>query len=193
MLHPQPDWPKTLDEFRAWHERQPDVWEFIHGVPKLMAPGSMAHTLLKSNTGRVLGNALDQTGCRALVDGAIVEVEGSSLIPDVVGTRSRLDFAMPRINDPIIIVEVLSPSNEKDDIGRKLALYLKIAALRHYLVIHQDRRQIVHHERRDNLGGAFLTTISPPDPLRLDPPGIEIELAALYDGVPLAADQPERP
>jgi hypothetical protein len=41
MLHPQPDWPKTLDEFRAWHERQPDVWEFIDGVPKLMAPGSM--------------------------------------------------------------------------------------------------------------------------------------------------------
>ena len=36
MLHPQPDWPKTLDEFRAWHERQPEVWEFIHGVPKLM-------------------------------------------------------------------------------------------------------------------------------------------------------------
>jgi hypothetical protein len=34
--HPQPDWPKTLDEFRAWHERQPEVWEFIHGVPKLI-------------------------------------------------------------------------------------------------------------------------------------------------------------
>ena len=32
-----------------------------------MAPGSMAHTLIKSNAGRVLGNALDQTGCRALV------------------------------------------------------------------------------------------------------------------------------
>lgn len=34
MLHQHSDWPKTLDEFRAWHERQPDVWEFIHGVPK---------------------------------------------------------------------------------------------------------------------------------------------------------------
>jgi hypothetical protein len=63
------DWPKTLDEFRAWHERQPEVWEFIDGVPKLMAPDSMAHTLIKSNAGRLLGNALDQTGCRALVDG----------------------------------------------------------------------------------------------------------------------------
>jgi Uma2 family endonuclease len=143
MLHPQPDWPKTLDEFRAWHERQPDVWEFIDGVPKLMAPGSMAHTLLKSNVGRVLGNALDQTGCRALVDGTIIEVEGSSLIPDVVVACSELDFTTPRVDAPIIIVEVLSPSNEKDDVGRKLALYLRIPSLHHYLVIHQDRRLVV--------------------------------------------------
>jgi hypothetical protein len=49
MLHPHPDWPKTLEEFRAWHERQPEVWEFIHGTPKLMAPGSKAHTLIESN------------------------------------------------------------------------------------------------------------------------------------------------
>jgi Uma2 family endonuclease len=184
MLHEHPDWPKTLEEFRAWHERQPDVWEFILGVPKLMAPGSMAHTLIKTNAGRVLGNALDQTGCRALVDGAIIEVEGSSLIPDVVVTCSDLDFTTPRIDDPIIIVEVLSPSNEKDDVGRKLALYLKISSLHHYLVMHQDRRLVVHHQRRDDLGDSFLTTIAPPDPLRLDPPGIEISLAAIYEGVP---------
>jgi Uma2 family endonuclease len=78
-----------------------------------------------------------------------------------------------------------SRSNEKDDTGRKLALYLEIPSHRHYLVIHQDRRQIVHHERRDDLAGAFLTNIAPPDPLRLDPPGIDLPFAAVYDGVPL--------
>ena len=184
MLHSDPDWPKTLDEFRLWHERQPDVWEFIDGVPKLMAPGSKAHTLIKSNTHAALARAVQGTSCRAL-DGAIVEIEGSSLIPDVVVTCSELDFETPRVDDPIIIVEVLSPSNEKDDIGRKLALYLKIPSLHHYLTIHQDRRLIVHHQRRDDLDGAFLTRIAPPDPLRLDPPGIDLALAAIYDGVPL--------
>jgi Uma2 family endonuclease len=182
---PQPDRPRTLEEFRAWHDHQPDVWEFIDGVPKLMAPGSKTHTLLKSRVGRLLGSALDGTACEALVDGAIVEVEGSSLIPDVVVTCSPMDFATPRVDEPVIIVEILSPSNEGDDTGRKLSLYLKIPSLRHYLVIHQDRRQIVHHERRDDLGGAFLTNIAPSDPLRLDPPGIDLALAAVYDGVPL--------
>jgi Uma2 family endonuclease len=185
MPEPQPDWPRTLEEFRVWHERQPEVWEFIDGALRLMAPGSKADTLVKSNAHTAFAMALRGTSCRALVDGAIVEVHGSSLIPDIVVTCGDLDFSTPRVDEPVIIVEILSPSNEKDDTGRKLALYLEISSLRHYLVIHQDRRQIVHHERRDDLGGAFLTTIAPPDPLRLDPPGIELPLAAIYDGVPL--------
>jgi Uma2 family endonuclease len=186
MPQPQPDWPKTLDEFRAWHERQPEVWEFIDGVPKLMAPGSKTHTLLKSNVGRLFGNAFEGTGRTVLVDGAIVEARGSSLIPDIVVTCEPLDFATPRVDEPMIVVEVLSPSGEKDDLGRKLALYLEVPSLRHYLVIHQDARRVVHHQRRDELGGQFLTTIVAGDMLRLEPPGIDLPLARLYDGVPVA-------
>jgi Uma2 family endonuclease len=185
-MQPQPDWPRSLDEFRAWHDRQPDVWEFIDGTPKLMAPGSKTHTLIKSNVGRALGESLRGSACSVLIDGAIVEVHGSSLIPDIVVTCVPLDFSTPRVDQPVLIVEILSPSNEGDDTGRKLALYLSIPSLRHYLVVHQDRRQIVHHERRDDLGGKFLTNIAPSDPLRLDPPGIELSLDAVYDGLPLS-------
>lgn len=184
MPEPQPNWPRNLEEFRAWHERQPDVWEFIDGALRLMAPGSNAHTLVKGNVHGAFAQALRGTDCRALVDGAIVEVHGSSLIPDIVVTCTDLDSSTPRVGEPVIIVEILSPSNERDDTGRKLALYLEISTLRHYVVIHQDRRQIVHHERRDDFGGAFLTTIAPPDPLRLDPPGIDLAFDAVYDGVP---------
>jgi Uma2 family endonuclease len=185
MPEPQADWPRTLEAFRVWHERQPEIWEFIYGVPKLMAPGSKAHTVIKGNAYAGLTQALHGTGCHALVDGAIVEVHGSSLIPDIVVTCAPLDFSTPRVDEPLIIALILSPSNQSDDMGRKLSLYLEIPSLRHYLVIHQDRRQIVHHQRRDALGGVFLTNIAPPDPLRLDPPGIEIALAAIYEGVPL--------
>ena len=184
-MQPRPDWPHNLDQFRDWQARQPEVWEFIDGAPKLMAPGSKAHTLIKSNVGRAIGEALRGTGCSVLIDGATVEVDGSSLIPDVVVTCAPLDFSTPRVDAPVLIVEILSPSNEADDVGRKLALYLGIPSLRHYLVVYQDRRQILHHERRDDLGGRFLTSIAPPDPLRLDPPGIELALDAVYDGVPV--------
>jgi Uma2 family endonuclease len=186
LMQPQPDWPRTLEEFRAWHQRQPEVWEFIDGTPKLMTPGSKAHVLIKTNVGSALREGLRGTGCSVLIDGAIVEVHGSSLIPDVVVTCVALDFSTPRVDEPVLVVEILSPSNEADDIGRKLALYLEIPGLRHYLVVHQDRRQIVHHERQGDHGGTFLTNVAPSDPLRLDPPGIELSVAAVYDGLPLA-------
>jgi Uma2 family endonuclease len=185
MPEPQADWPRTLAEFRVWHERQQEVWEFFRGVPKLRTPGSKARTVIKGNVACGLADALDRAACRVLVSGAIVEVQGSSLIPDIVVTCAPLDFSTPRVDEPLIIVEILSPSNQNDDMGRKLSLYLEIPSLQHYLVIHQDRRQIVHHQRRDDLGGVFLTNIAPADPLRLDPPGIEIALAAIYEGVPL--------
>jgi Uma2 family endonuclease len=125
------------------------------------------------------------TGCHSLVDGAIVEAHGSSLIPDIVVTCKPLDFSTPRVDEPMIIVEVLSPSGEKDDLGRKLALYLEVPSPRHYLVIHQDAQRVMHHQRRDELGGQFLTTIVAGEVLRLEPPGIDLPLARLYDGVPL--------
>ena len=45
------DWPRTIEEFEAWHARQPERWEFIDGQPRLMAPASMKHTIIKSNVG----------------------------------------------------------------------------------------------------------------------------------------------
>jgi Uma2 family endonuclease len=108
------------------------------------------------------------------------------LIPDIVVTCKPLDFSTPRVDEPMIIVEVLSPSGEKDDLGRKLALYLEVPSLRHYLVIHQEARRVVHHQRRDELGRQFLTTIVAGEVLRLEPPGIDLPLARLYDGVPVA-------
>ena len=185
MPEPQADWPHTLEDFRAWHERQPEVWEFIDGTPRLMAPGSKAHTLIKGNVHAALSQALRGTACRPLVDGAIVEVDGSSLIPHVVVACGPLDFSTPRVDDPVVVVEIMSPSSENDDIGRKLALYLRIPSLRHYVVVRQDARQIVHHQRRDDLGGMFLTNIAPADPLRLEPPGVDLPFAVIFEGVPL--------
>lgn len=177
------DLPRNLDEFRIWHERQPEVFEFIDGVPILMAPGSMTDTILKSRIGGLLAAALPGSGCEVLVDGAIVEIEGSSLIPDVVVTCEPVDLSTPRIDKPIIIVEVLSPSGEKDDLSRKLMLYIKIPALRHYLAVAQDTRRIIHHERPAGQEARFITTVVGGEVLRLEPPGIDLSLSRIYDGL----------
>ena len=55
---PSEDWPQTVAEFEAWHARQPERWEFIDGRPRLMAPGSLNHTIIKTNVGGVRSRLL---------------------------------------------------------------------------------------------------------------------------------------
>ena len=55
---PREDWPRTVAEFEAWHARQPERWEFYDGWPRLMAPASKSHTILKANIFRALDRAL---------------------------------------------------------------------------------------------------------------------------------------
>jgi Uma2 family endonuclease len=182
MHGPAANLPTTLAEFHAWHARQAEVFEFLDGMPTSMAPGSKAHTLIKGNVFAALRRALGNGPCRVLVDGASVETEASYLIPDVVVECGALDLATPSVAEPLVVVEIASPGSEKDDLARKERIYLGLPSLQHYLVVHQDRRAVVHHQRRDDLGG-FLTTIVQQGAIALDPPGVRLTLDDIYEGL----------
>jgi Uma2 family endonuclease len=77
--------------------------------------------------------------------------------------------------DPLIVVEVVSPSSVSRDSGSKLEGYFRLASVRHYLIVTTRDRAVIHHQR-DDAGG--ITCIIRDGPIRLDPPGIE--LAGLF-------------
>jgi Uma2 family endonuclease len=76
------------------------------------------------------------------------------------------------LSDPIIVVEVLSPSTSARDVGAKLVGYFQLPSLRHYLIVRHESRTIVHHERGDD--GVIVTRIVRDGPILLDPPGITL-------------------
>ena len=145
------DWPQTVAEFEAWHARQPERWEFIDGEPRLMAPASMKHSIIKGNAFAALRDALAGTPCHALVDGPQILTDEISAIPDVVVTYIHLDLSSPVIAEPVIIVEVMSPSSEADDTGRLWFSYRKNPSLKHYLVLSHDDRVVQVHSRAGDL------------------------------------------
>jgi Uma2 family endonuclease len=77
-----------------------------------------------------------------------------------------------KLSDPVIIVEVLSPSTSASDVGAKLAGYFPRPSLRHYLIARTENRTIAHHARGEK--GIILTRIVHDDPIVLDPPGITL-------------------
>jgi Uma2 family endonuclease len=178
------EWPRTVEEFEPWHARQPERWEFIDGQPRLMAPASMKHTIIKNNVGFALRQAVAELGCIALVDGPQILTDEISAIPVIVVTCSAIDLSTPVIAEPVIIVEVMSPSSEADDAGRKWFSYRKIPSLRHYLVLSQDQRVAQVHSRAGDLWRERFVSAGA---IELDDPPLRLEVEAIYAGSEIAA------
>lgn len=178
---PESELPRTLAEFETWHAMQPDRWEFIAGVPVMMAPGSLPHTIIKGNVHRHLANGLAGSPCRAFVDGAEVKSHRLSAIPDVVVTCGPIDLTSSTIAEPVVIVEVLSPSSERDDIGRKWEGYSLIPSLRHYLVVAQESRFVTVHTRTGPT--SFDERVYREGTIHLEAINVTLSLDEIYEGV----------
>lgn len=81
---------------------------------------------------------------------------------------------------------MLSPTSEANDTVHKLAAYAQLPSLRHYLVVWQDRRRVLHM-RRAGEGEPLQTTIVGDGVIRLEPPGLELAVARIYRRTSLAA------
>ena len=96
-----------------------------------------------------------------------------------------IDEGARLIPEPVIVVEVASPSTRLADINDKVEFYGGIASIRHYLVIEQDRRRVVYHGR--GASGGLEPRILRAGEIAFDPPGLRFALDALYQDTELAA------
>lgn len=173
--------PRTVAEFDRWNAEQPERWEFIGGVPVMMAPAANRHSLIKGNVFAALHAKLRRGPCRPLVDGPEVRSAKLVAVPDVVVTCEAIDGRSGRIGQPIVLVEVSSPSSERDDTERKWHSYCLIPSLQHYLVISQDERFLILHTRTGP--SSFLETIHKEGEVELSPIGVTLSLDEIYDGI----------
>jgi Uma2 family endonuclease len=183
MARTHVDAPMTADDFTAWAADQPGGrYELSGGVIVAMAPERAAHGRTKGSAYRALGDAVAAVGapCEVFTDGMAVRIDDlTQYEPDAaVRCGAPLDGDALVYDDPVIVVEVVSPSSRSLDTGAKLAGYFRLASLRHYLVIDPDRRTVVHHRRAAD--GSILTAIMGEGVIELDPPGIAFDIGALF-------------
>ena len=82
------------------------------------------------------------------------------------------------LTDPVVVVEVLSPSTAAIDHGLKLTAYFSLPSVQHYLILDPDRRVVIHHKRGQ--GDAIETRVCPRAAAKLDPPGFEVAIGAMF-------------
>ena len=172
----------TVDEFLLWAEGKDGHWELHDGVPVMMSPERLAHARTKGEAFVALRGAVQRAGlpCRVYPDGMAVRIDArTSYEPDASVACGRLppDDALA-IDDPILVVEVLSPSTAAVDHGRKLSGYFSLPSVQHYLILDPERRVAIWHKRGS--ADAIETRVVSGGDIRLDPPGLELAVAALF-------------
>lgn len=169
----------TVEDYLAWGEAQPERVraELINGQIVPMAPEQIKHVKIKGALFMALAGAISRAGlaCHALTDGATIRIDDHTAYePDAcVYCGDELPDDAMVVPDPVIVVEVLSPTSRHHDTSAKLIGYFKLPSVAHYLIVDPDLRVVTHHTRdRDPV------TLSA-GLLRLDPPGIELAVADL--------------
>lgn len=136
--------PETVEEFLLWPgDGRAKHYELVDGVVRAMAPGSTTHATIQANLAFLITSSLRNSGsrCRLLVTPGIVprlNARENFRVPDLGVTctpDTAQELAMP---DPLLLVEVLSPSNRAKTWTNVWA-YSTIPGLQEILVVHSTR------------------------------------------------------
>jgi len=172
----------TVDEYLAWTEGREGRFELYAGTVYAMSPERARHAEIKFKVQAALLAAIRRAGlpCFMLPDGMTVRIDESTAYePDaLVYCGLKLPPGAIEVPNPIIVVEVLSPSTKNIDGSLKLAGYFRVPSVMHYLIVEPDQPLIIHHARMQN--DAILTRILREGAIRLDPPGLDLPLNDIY-------------
>jgi Uma2 family endonuclease len=129
--------------------------EYFAGEIFMMSGGSPNHNRISGNVYAELNVRLRGTRCEAFNSDqrVLVKKNGLYTYPDVMVVCGPTVFDErdgDTITNPVLIVEVLSPSTENYDRGKKFELYREIETLRDYLVIHQEKVYIEYYHKGED-------------------------------------------
>lgn len=172
----------TVHEFLAWADGQDARYELVGGQTVAMAPECSEHVRAKRRAANALENAIRHAAvpCEAFVEGLAVVVDAeTSYLPDaLVNCGERVAADSVRAPNPVVVVEILSPSTRSLDKTAKLADYFRVPGLCHYLIVDLGRRRIVHYSRQAD--EVITVAILQDGEIALDPPGLSLAVSSLF-------------
>ena len=181
----------SVEEYLAIDRASEVRSEYHDGLMFPFVGASLAHSVLLVNICRRLAERLDDTPFRVTAATLRVRVSRSNYVyPDLLvycGKPALTDEHSDIITNPKVIVEILSPSTQDYDYGKKFILYRNLASFEEYLLVSQDRPR-VEVSRKTPESRWILTTYEGLDAVvNVESLGISIPMAELYVGVEFSA------
>jgi Uma2 family endonuclease len=170
-------------------ERQSELkHEFLDGEVFAMAGASLRHNRIVRNVGGTLYSQLLGRPCEVFFGDMRLRVDATGLYtyPDLVavcGEPQMTDAELDTLRNPTLILEVLSPSTEAYDRGKKFAHYRTIESLAEVVFISQEQVELERFSRQPGGGWLLLEANRLEDRLPLPSIGCELPLSAVYERV----------
>ena len=175
----------TPEEYLEWEEQQPLKYEYMDGEVYVMSDNTLPHNTIALNLACTLKSHLKTKGGKVLICGAKVQVSetGSYHYPDVVVSCDERDKkAINFLQYPCLIIEVLSPSTEGFDRGKKFRNYRQIETLREYVLVSAEQK-LIECFRINDKGVWELYSFSENETLKLEAIDFNCSVELIYEDV----------
>jgi Uma2 family endonuclease len=180
--------PMTLPDFLIWEERQELRYEFDGHAPRAMIGGTYEHDTITFNVRRALDQRLEGNLCRACGPNLKIIVQGKARYPDCLVTCSPIKRGSTVIDEPVVVIEVISEDSARTDRIEKLREYQATASIQRYIIVEQRGVGALVLARDGDRWVATAATAE--DTLAMPEIGIDVPLSEFYFGLDLdEADQ----
>ena len=180
----------TIEEYLALEKASDRRYEYWDGEIVCMSGGTLAHAQISRNAFRTFDRKLEGRPCEAFTADMAVRTPAPGqpyLYPDASvvcgGAQVEAVNGIDSLVNPVLIVEVLSPTTEERDRHEKRLAYQAIPSLREYLIISQDIPHVTHYVRDHDTWRRADHSIMD-ETLECPALGAVLSLAELYQGVP---------
>jgi Uma2 family endonuclease len=179
----------TLEAFLRWDDGTDTHYELIDGFPVAMAPPGEAHRVLAVRlVSRIDAALAGRRPCNAQIDPGVVRPDraDSYYVPDIAVTCEPNEPGRQAMVDPVLVVEILSPSTERTDRRLKLPAYQIIESVREIMLIDADSHHAELYRRENDRWGIQLVRGAEAS-LVLTTIDLRISMAELYEGIAIPA------
>lgn len=184
----QPKTRLTIEEYIELDKNSEERFEYFDGEVFNMSGVHPNHSRLELRLARLFGDQIEKRGCTIFSSNLRIKVPSMLpyRYPDLSILCSKPEFeehsGLLCLLNPVVLIEVLSPSTEAFDRGDKFTHYKSIPSFRDYLLIAQNKKNITHYVKQSER--AWLQTeYSDGEILQIASLDCELDVDALYSGI----------
>ncbi len=175
----------TPEQYLALEEKAEYKSEYVNGYIFTMAGGTEAHITISFNATKLFADRL-RGKCRAYQSDMKVWVEevGTYFYPDVMVVCGERRFHKGKrdiVENPILLVEVLSQSTKEYDKNDKFFTYQHIESFQEYVLISQNQPAVQQYIRQTDGGWKYKATIGLNSKVYFESVDATLSLQDIYD------------